>query len=161
MLLFLLPMGLISVSFLNKLNEQCDITQWTGLGKPKLGFCIQLALVSCCDVVFNLAGIVHTRTELVMTAGVSSSSGIWGYDPIFSPILAHKMPGEWDQGLTPIFLKDTSFTNNCPIDNNFNFLQRVPWWWLATSNFFLHLVKPILSSSFAERRQFWHSVRRC
>ena len=107
-------MGLISVSLLNKWHEQGGIAQWTGLGKPKLGFCIQLAQVSCCDAAFNLAGTVHTTTEVVMIAGVSSGSGIWGYNPIFSPIVGPKMPGEWDQGLNTSLLKGHKFHKQLP-----------------------------------------------
>lgn len=69
--------------------------------------------------------------------------------------------GKWSLNLgttretpTPVFLKDTSFTSNCPKDDNFNFLQRVPWLWPAISNLSLHVFKAIFSFSFAEGPQF-------
>ena len=64
---------------------------------------------------------------------------------------------------TPVFLKDTSFTNNCPKDDNFNFFQSVPWLWPAISNSSLHVFKPIFSFSFAEGPQFdpvWEDVKK-
>lgn len=66
-----------------------------------------------------------------MISGMSSSSGIWGSNPVFSP--SHKILVVWKVGLIPIFLKGTSLTNHHPIHYSltWTFLRVSCLWLLA------------------------------
>lgn len=143
-------MGLVP-AFENKLKGWCGIAQQTGLGKPKLGFRVQfrvqLGQASRCHAghaqSFTSLGIIHGRQNWLWSLKCLSVQAFGGFYSTFSP--HHKIPGEQKVGLTTtIFLKDTSFTNNRPLDDNFNFPQRAPWLWLAINTFPPAFQTPIL-----------------
>ena len=91
-----------------------------GWGNKSLGSVSSWVGLPSVMLPLTLLGIFPKGRELTVISGVSSSSGILVYNPIFCP--CHKVPREWNVGLAPIFLKDTSFSSSFPRDYNLTFI---------------------------------------